>query len=97
MTRQAQILPSATFEASKNVVTTEQADMAILMDLRSGRYFTLNPVGGVIWSELAAGSSVDQMTSRLTETYDVSAEQAMLDVQELLGSMLSAKLIKEAP
>ncbi|MEO1088242.1 MAG: PqqD family peptide modification chaperone [Acidobacteriota bacterium] len=95
MSSQEQIAPSETFEASRSVVATEQADMAILMDLRTGRYFTLNPVGGVIWSELASGSTVGQMTSRLTGAYEVSAQQAMLDVQEILSSMLAAKLIKK--
>jgi hypothetical protein len=84
------------FRTAGSVVATEQADTTILLDLRSGRYYTLNPVSGLIWSALATGASMDAVITRVKEEFDAPDEQVTNDVQELVGSLLSRELIHRA-
>ena len=87
--------PSAErFRTVDTVVVTEQADTTILLDLRSGRYHTLNPVGGLIWSILATGASMERVIARVGEAFDAADEQVTDDVEEFVGSLLSAELIR---
>jgi len=83
------------FRTADRVVATEQADTTILMDLRSGRYHTLNPVGGLIWSVLATGAPLDRAIARVREEFgDAPEEQLTDDVEEFVRNLLSAKLIR---
>ena len=97
MTNQNRVFSTAPFaerfRTADSVVATEQADTTILLDLRSGRYHTLNPVGGLIWSILAAGASMDRVITRVGEEFDAPDEQLTNDVEEFVGSLHSAELI----
>lgn len=82
------------FRRVDSVVTTEQAETTILLDLRSGRYYTLNAVGGLIWSVLATGVSMDRLIARVRAEFDAPDEQLTNDVKEFIESLLSTKLIR---
>lgn len=94
MAKQNRTPSAARFRTADTVVTTKQADTTILMDLRSGRYFTLNPVSGLIWSVLSAGASVDRVISQVKAEFDAPEERITADVEEFLESLLSAELIR---
>jgi hypothetical protein len=83
------------FCAAANVIVTEQADATILLDLRRGRYYTLNPVSGLIWSVLANGASLDRILTVVKEEFDAPDEQLTADVEEFLGTLLAAQLIRK--
>jgi len=84
------------FRTAASVVAAEQADTTILLDLRSGRYYTLNPVSGLIWSVLSAGASIDHVITRVREEFNAPAERVANDVEDLVGSLLSRELIHRA-
>lgn len=81
------------FRTADSVVATEQADATILLDLRRGRYYSLDPVSGLIWSVLSTGASIDRVITRVKEEFDAPDEQLAKDVQEFIRSLLSSKLI----
>lgn len=83
------------FRAAESVTATQQADATILVDLKSGRYYTLNPVSGRIWSILTEGGSLEHATHRVKEEFDTpDEEQLTAEVEEFVRSLLSAKLIR---
>jgi Coenzyme PQQ synthesis protein D (PqqD) len=51
---------------SPDVVVRAQDDRAFLLDLVSGRYFSLNPAGAVAWQALSDGTDP---VAALTEAY----------------------------
>ena len=94
-------LPSKTslggrFRTTDRVVATKQADTTILLDLRGGRYYRLNPVGGLIWSVLTTGASMDCVLTRVREEFDASDKQLTNDVEEFIGTLLSAEMVRRA-
>jgi hypothetical protein len=82
------------FRTADAVVVTQQADTAILLDLRNGRYYTLNPVGALVWSMFTAGASLESATARVKDEFDAPAEQLTSDVERFVKHLVTAKLIR---
>jgi hypothetical protein len=79
---------------STNVVARRGPDdVTILLDTTSGRYYTLDDVGGRVW-ELADGTNtVAEIASRLASEYEAPLEQIEADVRELLGDLSADELV----
>src|SRR5215217_9448214 len=60
---------------------------AVLLDLREGRYYSLNGVGARIWSRVEKGLTPSQILDDLTRTYQVPAERLMADLTAFVRSM----------
>ena len=66
----------------------------MLLDEDSGRYWKLNPSAARVLRTLLDGGTPDQAARELTERYQVDAETAGRDVQELLDGLGSAGLLE---
>ena len=81
-----------------HVVSREVSGETVLLDLESGTYFGLNPVGGRVWDFLGEGGrSKDEITAMLVEEYDVGREQAVADVSALLADLRGNGLLQADP
>jgi hypothetical protein len=81
------------FRTAEHVVSTQQADRTILLDVRGGRYYTLNEVGGRVWALLSEGATVSAVTERLASEFEVSAEQLSGDVEGFVKLLDRSRLI----
>lgn len=70
---------------------------AVLLDLASGRYFGLNPVGTRVWTLLASGATVDAAIAALAAEFDADAGQIARDVEALLTEMATRGLVTAVP
>lgn len=86
--------PEARLCIADNVIATEQADTTILLNLRTGRYYTLNPVSRFIWRALGSGTSIEEIVTLVCTEFDAADEQVTKDVHEFLERLLAAKLIR---
>ena len=66
---------------------------AVLLDLKTGEYFTLNEIGSLVWERLCAGDSLAAITARICRDYAVKPAQADGDVQSLVDRLLKKKLL----
>ena len=55
----------------------------------------LNDVSKVIWNCLKEETSVEAIVNAVTDAFEVSAEEAELDIQEFLNKMRNAGLLEE--
>ena len=67
-----------------------------LLDEDSGQYWNLNPTAALALRTLLGGGSTAQAVQELTAEYAVDADTASQDVEDLLGALRSAGLVKEA-
>lgn len=67
----------------------------VLLDLRNSNYFTLNETAALVWRGIMDEKNRDKIVAQLVEEYDCNAEQAALDVRELVSFMLDEGLIFE--
>lgn len=84
------------FSLSEDVVARVVGEETMLLDLASGTYFGLNPVGGRFWQLLEDGLSAPDARDALLEAFDVEVAQLDADLADLLGQFAEKGLITPA-
>lgn len=69
------------------------ADEAILIDISTGTYFSLNEVGTEFWEMLDGEQTIAQHAAVIASKYDVETSMVVDDLLELAGEMAKDKLI----
>jgi hypothetical protein len=69
-------------------------DGAVILHMRTKRYFSLNETGVAIWSMLEAGQPVSEIVASLTATYEIDAEAAAAAILQILEELASAELVR---
>jgi hypothetical protein len=79
---------------SPDVAAREVGGETILLDLASGSYFGLDPVGSRVWRLLEErGCTLAEACDVLIEEYEVERGQLETDVLTLAASLAGAKLV----
>jgi hypothetical protein len=78
---------------SPQVVAREVGNETVILDLVSGNYFGLDPVGARMWQLMEAGKSLAAVCDALVAEYDVSREALQRDVLALAGDLVEKKLV----
>ncbi|MCC3768558.1 lasso peptide biosynthesis PqqD family chaperone [Streptomyces sp. UNOC14_S4] len=76
-----------------DVSTVPVVDGLVLLDERTGRYYQLNDSGAVVLGVLIDGGGEAEAADALTERYDVTREQALIDAAEVIHTLHTAGLI----
>jgi hypothetical protein len=85
------------YEINAPAVTSEVIDgEAVIMHLKSGKYFSAAASGGVIWAALEEGLAVGQIVERVLAGYVVSGDEARRAVQDFCAELLGHELIRAA-
>jgi hypothetical protein len=79
------------------VVSTELGEGLALLDLRSNVYFSLSEVGTLVWDAIQEPTTRADLVRRITDVYDVGADECASDLDALLGELWDAKLIEVRP
>ena len=69
---------------------------AVLINLSNGTYYSMDKVGGFIWSLIAEGRTVGDITDSVVASYDVDRDRALADLDRLLGELAAEKLVTPA-
>lgn len=80
--------------AAKNQVSCDLGGEAAILNVRSGVYYGLNPVGARVWNLVQQPRSVDEVRQSLTREYDVEEQVCESDLLTLLEELLAAGLIE---
>jgi hypothetical protein len=84
--------------AAKEQISTHVDDEAALLNLKTGVYYGLDPMGAYIWQMLRAPISVRELEARMQQDYaDVNAEVVAHDLRVFLEQMLEAGLVELLP
>lgn len=68
---------------------------AVLVDLNTKRYYTLNETAMLVWRALEQRRSLPEIVAELTTTYDVTAEHAATSIERLLASLTAHRLLRD--
>jgi PqqD family protein of HPr-rel-A system len=71
------------------------SESGFLFDARTGSTYSLNRTGTFILRELIAGTAAGKLAERLNETFEVDAETAARDVEQLLFRLKFLGVIPE--
>jgi hypothetical protein len=80
--------------AIKDQVSANLEDEAVILHLKDGVYYGLNPVGARIWNLLQEARSVNQLRDILLSEYEVEPRRLEEDLLQLLQELASRGLIE---
>jgi hypothetical protein len=80
--------------AAKDQVSCDLAGEAAILNIKSGVYYGLDPVGARIWNLMQEPRKVSEIQNAITEEYDVEPEQCSRDLAGLLEKLLAEGLIE---
>jgi hypothetical protein len=87
--------PAAACPRRREGVAAQVADgEAVLLDIESGAYFSLNPVGSRIWELCDGTRSTAEIVSVICHEFDVAEDVATADTRELLVELEQEKLVE---
>ena len=69
-------------------------DEEVILDLASGTYYGLNPVGRCVWSFIQSPHTVRAVCDHIQSEFDVDRERVEHDVTALLDEMRGEELVR---
>lgn len=79
---------------SPNHVATDMAGETVVLDMKSGMYYGMDGVAGVIWNLLEQPRTLSDLQAAVVAEYDVDAENCERDVVAFVESLRSAGLVE---
>lgn len=81
------------YQIVEGLAIQEVADEVFVLNRSAAVVHTFNGTGRFCWTLVREGLTAKEIVDRLTETYDISTEQAELDCKEFLAELESSGLI----
>ena len=80
--------------AAKDQISCDLAGEAAILNIKSGTYYGLDPVGARIWKLIQQPRSADEVRQALLDEYEVEPERCERDLLVLLEKLLAEGLIE---
>jgi hypothetical protein len=78
---------------SREFISSKIGEEVMAMDMESGDYIHFNEVGATIWELLNEVNTIDGLTEKMTEMYDVSKEDCQKNIQKYILHLIDIKLV----
>lgn len=80
---------------SPDVQGTTMEDETVLLDLSTGRYYTLNRLGSVIWEHCNGHSTISDIHAVLCDRFEVAPDRALGDLVALVDRLIQEGLLQQ--
>lgn len=81
-------------EIPSQVMTRTVGEEVVMLDLASGTYFGLDPVGARIWELMADGKTLGEIRDQMLQEYEVTQEEIERDILRLAEELNGQGLIQ---
>jgi Coenzyme PQQ synthesis protein D (PqqD) len=81
-------------QVNEDVLFQELQGEAVLLNLKSGIYFGLDPIGTRIWQLFAEHDALSEIVQVITEEYDVARDRCEADLVMLVTELECQGLIR---
>jgi hypothetical protein len=81
------------FRAASDALAATLSDGAVLLNLRTKRYFSLNETGTRVWELLLEGRTEEEIVAALLHEYEVSEHVARTEAMAVLAALRDSGLI----
>jgi len=88
------ISDSSVVVVARDQVSCDLAGEAAILNVKSGVYYGLDPVGARIWNLMQEPRAVVEIQNAITNEYDVEPERCARDLASLLEKLLAEGLIE---
>lgn len=87
---------SDTLSIPGQVMARTVGDETVILDLASGSYFGLDPVGARIWQLIGEGGTLAEICATMLDEYEVERERLEADVLRLATELAERGLVVPA-
>jgi hypothetical protein len=84
------------YKAITEALVATLSDGAVLLNLQTKRYFSLNETGTRIWEMVQQTADEETIVSTLLRDYEVEEPMARAEVRRILDELIEAQLIVPA-
>ena len=88
--------PTSKVTIPAQVMARTVGDETVILDLASGTYFGLDPIGARIWALMGEGRTLAEICATMLDEYEVEREQLEADVLRLAAELLERGLVVPA-
>jgi hypothetical protein len=81
------------FVVSPHAMSRTIGEETVILDLESGTYFGLDPVGARMWQILEEGKSVGEARDAIFDEYEVERDRLEADLLTLAAELAERKLV----
>lgn len=78
----------------EDLIAQEIEGELVMLDMKSGHYFGLDPIASAIWKHMDQPISFKNVCQKLMQEYAVSEEQCIEDVSMFLNDLLDKELVE---
>jgi hypothetical protein len=89
-----ELTPTSTFVALNDQVSTPLNRETVLLHLKTGKYYSLNRVGTVVWEQIRTPQTLDQVVDALLEKFAVERTRCEADVRRILLELTRAGFVE---
>ncbi len=86
--------PNSTIVVNQDVVSCDLIDEAAILNLKTGIYYGLDPVGARIWNLIQTPIQLNEILETLLNEYEVEENRCQKDLIELLEQLSEKELVK---
>lgn len=84
---------SSKFTIPPQVISRTVGEETVILELESGTYFELDPVGARVWELMGEGRTFGQLCDIVMQEYEVSRERLEEDVTALVQQLADRRLV----
>lgn len=85
---------TSVISVTKEAVHCDLEDEVVILGLKDGVYYGLNPVGAFIWNLVQNPITVKEIKEAILDEYDVEEDVCEKDLVELLTNLMDKNLIE---
>lgn len=83
----------SSYSLSDDVTWRDVDEEMIVLHLPTGKYYTFNNTGHLVWQQLAKGKDTSEITSEIMNKYEVDKETANRDLTTFIDGLKKHNLI----
>ena len=85
--------PNSTIVVNKDIVSCDLVDEAAILNLKTGIYYGLDPVGARIWKLIQTPRQLYEILETLLNEYEVEKNHCQEDLIELIEQLAEKELV----
>lgn len=87
------ISASSKIVVSKEQVSRNMGEEAVILNIKDGEYYELNPVAARVWEIIKEPTGMDEIAAIILDEYDVGKEELEQDLHELMQDLSARNLV----
>lgn len=76
-----------------NALIQKVSDEMVILDIKTGQYYTLNAVASDMLELMQAGQNCGQVAFSICNIYEVSEQEVQADISNMLGLLIQKQLV----